>query len=311
MGKAVLCGQNHMIGMKLAVLKWHFGLLLGLMAVVSQVNGTTYTNFLEDGGWAAHSSVFECSLVHGVPHYGDAVFKTRAGESSSFYLKAQSSRFRSGQASLIAQAPAWSEQPQQMDLGFVRVTQGLKPVKLGSSRAEQMLLELFNGFELVFTRQAWYPAEVSSQVAITTIGFRSVYRSYLGCLAGLLPVNFDQIKRTAVYFGSAQYEDFGESELKKLDHIALYIKADPSIKEFYIDGHTDSVGARDENLVLAQQRAEEVTKYLVNKGVPKEYITSRWHGERYPIVGNDSVMGRAKNRRVTIRLEKIEAPSNE
>lgn len=288
-----------------------FGLFLSVVTFgmsVDSANGTTFTQFLENGGWQTGSSVFECSLVHSVPHYGDAVFRTRAGERSRFHLSAQSSRFDSGSASLTAQSPIWSEQPRQMDLGYVRVVKGLRPIKLKTARTEQMLLELFNGYELVFTRKPWYAAESSSQVAITTVGFRAAYQTYLGCLANLLPVNFDQIKRTAVYFGSSQFEDIRNSELNKLDNIILYMKADSSVKEFYIDGHTDSVGARDDNLTLAQQRAEEVTKYLVNKGIPESAIVSRWHGERYPVASNTNIKGRAKNRRVTIRLERIEAP---
>lgn len=270
---------------------------------------TSYSRFLDNDGWEAHSSVFECSLVHSVPHYGQAVFNTRAGESSSFFLKPQSSRLKSGQASLIAQTPVWAEQAMQVDLGFVGVTQGMRPVSLGRARTEQMLNELYKGFELVFTRQPWYEDKASSQVSITTVGFRGAYRHYLDCLSGLLPVNFDQIRRTAIYFGSGKFEDLQGPELAKLDNIATYIKADSTVKEFYIDGHTDIVGTREDNLILAQQRAEFVSKYLINKGVPKDYITSRWHGERYPVSGNSSVKGRSKNRRVTIRLEKVLPPT--
>lgn len=272
------------------------------------VNATSFSQFIDPGGWQANSSVLECSLIHQVPYYGRAVFKTRAGENSQFLLDSDSSRLKTGQASLVARSPVWVEQPHAIDLGYVPVKQGLQPIKLASTHTERMLSELFNGFEVVFTRRPWYGAEESTQVAITTVGFRAAYRQYLDCLDGLLPVNFDQIKRTAVYFGSNQYEDIAARELQKLDHIALYVKADPSVKEFFIDGHTDSVGTREDNLTLAKNRAEEIKRYLVNKGVPADAITSRWHGERYPVARNDSVQGRAQNRRVTIRIERVEVP---
>lgn len=290
--------------------QWILWIVLALSALPS-VQASTYTQFLDAGGWKAKSSVFTCELIQDVPYYGDAVFATRAGESSQFYLKAEASRLKTGQASLVARTPVWLEHEKKIDLGFVSVKQGLKPVVLKSAPTERMLAELYNGHELVFTRKPWYGAEESSQVAITTVGFREAYDRYLGCLAGLLPVNFDQIKRTAVYFGSNQFEDIGSSQLSKLDNIVAYVKADPSVKEFYIDGHTDSVGSREENLALAQKRAEEVTRYLVNKGVPKSAIISRWHGERYPVSPNDSVNNRAKNRRVTIRLERVTPPPSQ
>ena len=45
-------------------------------------------------------------------------------------------------------------------------------------------------------------------------------------------------------------------------------------------------------------------EYLQANGVPEAQITLRFHGERYPLVRNDSAAARAKNRRVTLRLER-------
>lgn len=274
-------------------------------------HATTYTQFIDPGGWLTETSVLQCQMVHEVPFFGRAVFKTRAGESSRFHLAADSSRLQTGQASLMARSPVWVEQARLVDLGYVPVTEGLQPIALSSAHTERMLAELYDGLEVVFTRRPWYGADESAKVAITTVGFRAAYRQYQACLAGLLPVNFDQIKRTAVYFGSNQYEDIRPSELAKLDNIALYVKNDPTVKEFFIDGHTDSVGTREDNLALAQKRAEEVKRYLVNKGVAENAIVSRWHGERYPVAPNETVAGRAQNRRVTIRLERIEPPAKD
>lgn len=279
-----------------------------VLSVFQTVSATTYSQFLDAGGWQADTSVFACQISHTVPYYGQAVFATRAGEASHFYLAADSSRLKTGKAALVARSPVWLEQAKRVDLGEVTVKQGLRPVFLQTSPTERMLVELYNGRELVFTREPWYGDENDSEIAITTVGFRAAYERYQACLSGLLPANFDQIKRTAVYFGSSQFEDIRTSELRKLDNIVAYVKADPTVKEFYIDGHTDSVGTREDNLELAQKRAEEVTRYLVNRGVPKTAIVSRWHGERYPVAGNDSVQNRAKNRRVTIRLEKVLPP---
>lgn len=278
---------------------WFFCLL-----AAGAADASTFSNFLDEGGWQANTSVFECALEHRVPYYGKAVFKTRAGEASQFYLQADSSRLKTGQAALLAESPPWLEQYRRVDLGYIPVKQGLKPIELNSRYTERMLTELYDGRQLRITRRPWYGAEVSTRLSITTVGFRSAYGRYQDCLAGLLPVNYDQIKRTAVYFGSAQWEDFGERAIRKLDNIVLYVKADPTVSEFFIDGHTDSVGTREDNLALAKQRAEEVTRYLVNKGIAQEKIVSRWHGERYPVASNETVRGRAQNRRVTIRLEK-------
>lgn len=274
----------------------------------SSSSATVYSNHIESSAWQTKASIFACSMVHSVPFYGDAVFETRAGETSRFYLQGDVRRFRQGSAALIAQTPVWSERPYRVELAAVEIKQMRRAVELPAKDTERMLAELYGGLELVFSREAWYGGENGAQIAISTIGFRDAYQSYLSCLTGLLPANFEQIKRTAVYFGSGRGAELQPSELRKLDNIVAYVKADPSVREFFIDGHTDAVGSRDENLALSEKRAEEVTRYLVNKGVPQETITSRWHGERYPVASNATAEGREKNRRVTIRLEKAEGP---
>lgn len=273
---------------------------------ISSSFASVHSNFLDNGAWQANTSVFTCNMVHSVPFYGNAIFETRAGESSQFYLQGDVSRLHRGGAALLARSPIWAEQPRQIELGLVEIKQRPRAVELASADAERMLAELYAGLELVFTRDVQFGGDNPSQIAITTIGFRAAYEQYQNCLAGLLPVGFEQIKRTSLYFGSGKFEDIQASELRKLDNIVAYVKADPSVREFFIDGHTDSIGTREDNLALAEVRTEEVTRYLVNKGVPKEAITSRWHGERYPIASNETADGRAKNRRVTIRLEKLE-----
>lgn len=279
--------------------------ILSVYLCCQSVEATQFSNQLEPDAWSSESSVFECSMTHKLPFYGKAVFFTRAGEDSRFQLQAKSSRLKSGEALLEVRNPVWMETPKKINLGYVPIKQGLTPLSLNSRYTERMLAELYEGLELRIKRRPWYGAEVSTELAIGSIGFRAAYARYLDCLAGLLPANYEQIKRTAVYFGSSQFEDFQASEITKLDHIVAYVKADPSVKEFYIDGHTDSVGTREDNLELAQKRAEEVSRYLISKGIPQDAITSRWHGERYPVASNQSVQGRAKNRRVTIRLEKM------
>ncbi|MEC8483224.1 MAG: OmpA family protein, partial [Pseudomonadota bacterium] len=58
------------------------------------------------------------------------------------------------------------------------------------------------------------------------------------------------------------------------------------------------------NRELSKTRAEKVTAYLLQKGIPPEKIVSRYHGERYPAADNRTNDGRERNRRVTIRLER-------
>ena len=42
---------------------------------------------------------------------------------------------------------------------------------------------------------------------------------------------------------------------------------------------------------------------LIDKGIDSNKITTRWHGDQFPIANNKDKAGQAKNRRVTVRLE--------
>lgn len=70
-----------------------------------------------------------------------------------------------------------------------------------------------------------------------------------------------------------------------------------------IEGHTDSFGGDDQNFILSEQRAESVRQYLlVQMGIDPEQISSIGYGETKPVANNETPQGRAKNRRIDIRI---------
>lgn len=279
------------------------GLLIGFCLTLFSLGaaGVRYESEVIDSEWRVNLSIFECQLSHGIPQYGHARFYQKAGESQKFVLAAHTPRLKSGQALLRSEKPAWKKRGTAKELGYVAVNQGKTPIYLNTQMSQRVLTELHQGMEVVFTRRPWYGGEQSIEVGISAVNFRAAYDQYLACLASLLPVNFEQIERSSIYFGSSR-EALLPSELAKIDNIGLYYQADKSVTTFYVDGHTDSVGPRQDNFELSRERAEMVTKFLVARGVPPEIIVTRWHGERYPVASNESRKGRAQNRRVTIRL---------
>jgi outer membrane protein OmpA-like peptidoglycan-associated protein len=253
--------------------------------------------------WRLRSSVFECRLWQPIPAFGDAVFSHRAGEDQRFHLDPIKPLLNRGKASLISAAPVWDDSRSRENLGYVPVTANNEPVRLDRDKTYRLLNELYGGMSPVFTRQSWYQHDESIQVFLSSIQFRKAYREYQGCLSGLLPVNFDQIVRSRIHFNSNESELTAGSK-KRLDHIVLYVKADPLEISFYVDGHTDDRGRRLENLQLSKRRAEVVTRYLTARGVSEALIVTRQHGEAYPVTDNKTAKNRAANRRVTIRLER-------
>ena len=67
-------------------------------------------------------------------------------------------------------------------------------------------------------------------------------------------------------------------------------------------GHTDSTGSDAFNQRLSEQRATTVMNYLISRGVPASRLRSQGFGETMPVASNDTVDGRARNRRVEIKI---------
>lgn len=286
------------------------GIAILLAMLAAQAQAVRYSNEINPSSWSTHSSVFECRLEHSVPYYGDAVFRTRAGEASAFYLRASTSRFEAGTASVVAKSPVWKSHTERQDLGDISVKRGKRPLWLDSKHAENYLSQLYQGRELEFIRPTWYHNEKAPamDLVVKTIGFREAYDQYLSCLAGLLPRNYDQMRRTALYYsvGDAESDGLSNSNIQSLEYILALVKHDNKIRKFYIDGHASSPGDRTDNLELSKMRAEIVADWLRNRGIPEDWMVVRWHGERYPVATNATKGGRAKNRRVTVRIDRIE-----
>ncbi len=67
-------------------------------------------------------------------------------------------------------------------------------------------------------------------------------------------------------------------------------------------GHTDNVGLSDKNQKLSEERAISVKNYLISKGLPANRIESKGFGATKPVGDNNTVEGKAQNRRVQIVL---------
>lgn len=100
--------------------------------------------------------------------------------------------------------------------------------------------------------------------------------------------------------------DVGSASLKPsfratLDQVAQSLKDYPdSLIDVY--GHTDSTGSDAFNQTLSENRARTVANYLMSQGVSAARIRSQGFGETMPVADNATIEGRAKNRRVEIKI---------
>lgn len=276
-------------------------LILLLVLPLAQAGAVVFRASIDDSRWELESSRFVCRLTQQIPSYGLAEFVHEAGEEVRFVLHSTQPRLMGGAARLQAEASPWQPGVAPQWIGEVRSSS--EGVEVPAAYAKGMLAALHRGMTPTFTSERWYGTPELLQVGVSSANFQAAYTDYLGCVAGLLPANYSQVARTAVLFPPARF-DLSEATRKRLDLIAQYVKADDSVQQVFIDGHSDNLGRRLLNRDLSKKRAEEVTRYLVAQGLPEAQIVTRYHGERYPVVPNTTADNRARNRRVTIRLER-------
>lgn len=116
--------------------------------------------------------------------------------------------------------------------------------------------------------------------------------------------NLDSYKltdTTQVTFKTGQH-DLNDEAKANLDAIATTVK-DQKGFTIEIEGFTDSRGEEQLNLELSQKRAEAVKRYLAaTHNIPLFRMSIIGVGEAMPVADNKKSEGRAKNRRVEVRL---------
>lgn len=103
-----------------------------------------------------------------------------------------------------------------------------------------------------------------------------------------------------ILFITGSYK-LSSKSFKGLNDVVKIMQENPEVK-LSVDGHTDNVGKADKNLVLSENRADAVKKYLVSKGISEDRIVAAGHGDSMPVADNKTATGRQKNRRVEMKL---------
>jgi outer membrane protein OmpA-like peptidoglycan-associated protein len=98
-----------------------------------------------------------------------------------------------------------------------------------------------------------------------------------------------------IYFATNSSDLTSASEFV-LDILIEFLQDNPEIK-IEIQGHTDNIGNRKDNLVLSENRAKAVYNYLVENHIQTNHLKYQGYADTKPIADNTTETGRAKNRR--------------
>lgn len=99
-------------------------------------------------------------------------------------------------------------------------------------------------------------------------------------------------------FDASSLRSDAKDNLDKLD-VILTRYPDTNIE---IHGHTDSKGTEKYNQALSDRRTSSVSRYLLDKGIVSQRVTSIGYGETEPKYSNETEDGRSRNRRVEFAI---------
>ncbi len=281
-------------------------MLLSLTSLGLKADLRNYESPLDKAEWSMQGSVIQCQLEQDIPHYGTAVFTSEASRRPNMQFELQMRRYspqRIVSASLNSEPPQWNHVQSTVDLGTVTMFPSSTPISIDDQMAWDLLTELERGMFPTFS----YPALVSDRdevnVALSAVNFQPVYDQFLRCVSNLLPYSFDDIAETQLYF-EFNRSDFTRKTRDALGRIGAWLAADKQLDLVLLAGHTDNKGSLRYNLRLGKKRAEAVKAFFVNAGIPASQIQVQSFADFQPQSSNATPEGRARNRRVMIKMVK-------
>ncbi|ALE87033.1 flagellar protein MotY [Pseudomonas versuta] len=277
-----------------------FGIFASLPAMAM-----TFQTRLENIEWKVEGDKFECRLIQPITDFGSGAFVRRAGEQAVFRLNAYNSVLGEGAATLLAAAAPWQPGRGDIDLGTVRIGRGQVLFNSSQAQAGRLFRGLLEGRSPLVRHYS--STGGLSEVRLLPVKFRQAYSDYEACTTKLLAKNFEQVRQSQIGFPGGGIELDIKARFT-LQVMLDYLKADPTVNHLILEGYSDNSGNRLTNRELSRRRAMAVMSYFKENGLQESQMTLRFHGEQYPLAPNNSAANRAKNRRVSVRLERVPEP---
>ncbi len=281
-------------------------LFFTLVAAQAQAGIRQYSADLNSSKWQlANDSRLQCTLAHQIPHYGQARFSAKASRklNMEFELDMMLLPDSYSLAQVRSESPKWRPGYGGRVLADMKLYKQFNP-SLPKKVAWTMLSELEQGMSPTFYYNDWYSKQDEISVGLSTARFKSAYRNFVSCVGNLLNYSFDDIAYTILNYQSNS-DKFTKASQRRIDMIKEYLSLDPELELVLVDAYSDSYGGRWSNFKLSEQRALKIRNYFVENGIDASRIEAKGYGEKRHIASNDTTLGRGKNRRVVIQMQKL------
>lgn len=276
-----------------------------LLALPSHANIRQYQADLEDSMWkVSEASRLNCTLSHNIPNYGEARFSSTASRKMNMDFELDMLRLPDSYslAEVRSVNPSWKPGKADRTLAKMKLHKQFSP-SLPKKIAWTMLSELEQGMNPQFYYDDWYDHDDKISVGLSPARFSKAYKEFVSCVGNLLNYNFDDISYTVLNYQSNS-DQLTKASKKRINMITEYLSLDPELELVLVDAYTDSYGGRWPNYELSVKRANKIKEYFLESGIDPTRIEAKGYGEKRHIASNNTVLGRGKNRRVVIRMDK-------
>lgn len=281
-------------------------LFFTLVTKQAQAGIRQYRADLNSSKWQlANESRLQCTLAHQIPHYGQARFSAKASRklNMEFELDMMLLPDSYSLAQVRSESPNWRPGYGGRVLADMKLYKQFNP-SLPKKVAWTMLSELEQGMSPTFYYNDWYSEQDEISVGLSTARFKGAYRNFVACVGNLLNYSFDDIAYTILNYQSNS-DKFTKASQRRVDMIREYLSLDPELELVLVDAYSDSYGGRWSNFKLSEQRALKIRDYFVKNGIDASRIEATGYGEKRHITSNETTLGRGKNRRVVIQMQKL------
>ena len=133
------------------------------------------------------------------------------------------------------------------------------------------------------------------QLSVPRGGMEDRLIAYLTAPSGTGAFDFDRLEFET---GSTSLSARSRAQIV---NVARVLNAYPNAR-VQVAGYTDNTGDETANIALSRGRAESVMNALRENGAPAARMSAEGFGSQNPIADNTTEAGRARNRRVTLRV---------
>lgn len=259
---------------------------------------------LSESEWIFIGNPTGCALTHQVPYFGKAIFDKTAGRNEelnfSLSYKRQPVNFVKV-ASVKSLSAEWFPGQSARNIGEIEILAGKHIFKAKEMGSWRLLNELEVGRFPTFQYQDFESRQDKVSVSLSTVGFKKPYDQFLDCLTSLVPHKLPELTKLTLHF------DFDKDRvrprnLEKLKSLAAYAKYSDNLDIVFLSGYTDAKGSKNYNTKLSARRIASVQKILSAYGAPQSKFKHSAFGEKFPVATNRNAQGRAKNRRVYVKV---------